>query len=243
MKKALACLFVASVAAFAAGCGEEETAAPEEPEDKVGAVKQALEEPSGTVDESSVADVHARYDRILRAELALDAVALAFDGAGASCSPGASSVGDSVDVSCATGGSVSGTIEVKASTEAGGAGAQASVELVLHDVCDSAACVSGTVTIETSASTAGVSTTIAYSADVTIDGRTEHVFFGSETSVTSDAVLSRVAIWGESGESFVVESSVDGSGSSFSITGENGSFECTADQGGGHCSGAGEIDF
>jgi hypothetical protein len=78
---------------------------------------------------------------------------------------------------------------------------------------------------------------------VTIDGRTEHVFFGSETSVTSEAVLARVAIWDGNGDSFVVESSVNGAGSSFSITGENGSFECTADQNGGHCSGAGEIDF
>lgn len=241
---ALAWIVSAAVSVVAVGCGDDGEQTPsKEPENKVAAVKQALERPSGTVDESTVADIHDRYEKMLSGGLAFDAITLAFEHADGACSTPSSDAEETFDVSCATSGSVSGSISMKASGTTGANGTEASVELVLHEVCDDDACVSGTVTAQTSVTGASVSVTVAYSADITANGETQHVFFGTETNVPQSSVLAKVAIWDAEGESFVVESAVDDGGASFSIEGENGTFRCSVDEAGGHCTGSGEIDF
>jgi hypothetical protein len=235
-------LALASIS-LAAGCngGGE----PEDPEEKVEAVREALESPTGTVDATTLADINALNATV--SSTAIFAAATGYASAGGACVAGSSTAG-TIDLACATEleleeNRLTGSISFEAEISAGLSSAETFMVLTYEDVCHGDKCVDGVIATKTDVDSGGVESTIAVSFDVSEGGKTVHLFWGGDFSLTQSGVTSKIALWDSLDHSFVMESSVTEEGVSFEITGENGSFSCSATQEGGKCEGEATIEF
>jgi len=116
------------------------------------------------------------------------------------------------------------------------------------NVCAQGVCVDGNVIEESVTEGSGSETvTEAFSADVTQNGKTTHIYFGEKLSATQSAtgssVDSKTVIFDSTGASIVMDASVMGASAMLSIVGNNGSFQCSVTPQGGACSGSATFNY
>ena len=244
-------LFIGSLTLVACEGDKEEpgesTFAEKSPEERVGAVEQGVEEPSGEVDSESAPDVLVRS----QAEAKFDAWIEFFggvpglsDGAlSATWSIGGSTDG-SLDLGCSSDGELSGEMVYEVSASA----TTQLVKVMMKEACDADTCLDGSLVVSVdTAKTGEVSTIIQGSVDVTADGETTHSEWGISATVGLTGTTETRVVFDGSGDSYVVSASVQGESSSGKVTiqGANGEFSCEYTDGGaaGSCSGSGSFEW
>lgn len=225
-----------SVATLAACSGDGE---PTDPHDQVAAVHEALSDPSGTVEKGSMKTLVKSFDSIEVSQPVF--ASLGFVGT-ESCRSGSATEG-TYDLSCATEGKASGTLDFKAEVSGGGSSAEAFLIVTFEDACSDGVCVNGTAASQVTIDNGQITATLAFSADVSKDGAKTHVFFGSEASVGDGSASGKFAVFDTQGDSFVFTGQVDSEGASWSVTGNNGSFSCSESEGAGQCTGSATFDY
>ncbi len=218
---------------------------PSDPHAKVEAVREALEAPTGTVDASTVAELNGFSATVQKLTSIVNLANAATPGA--ACYSGSQTDG-TIDVECATKDlpeeqRLTGSVSLEAEVSGGLTSADVFAAVTYDNVCDAERCVSGVVSSETTVDSGGTSSTIAVSLDVTEGGKTTHIFWGTDLSISEEQVSAKIAIWSSLDQSFVLSTSVTAEGTKLTIDGANGNFECSVTPEGGSCSGSASFSF
>lgn len=238
-------LVLGAVAALGGiGCGSDRPDwEPSDPDEQVAAIKESLTKPSGTVDATSVKSVLGLYGDIAKSNELLTA-AMNVNGPNIQACIDGDTSGGTIDLDCASGGKVTGTLEISIDGEVSASGRNADVLMEIElDACKGSLCVSSSVVIKAQTTAESSSSTIVYSADITEGDKTTHLFFGMDASASADAASAKIVVYDAKGRSYVFNASATAEGSSFSIEGANGAFSCTSTAEAGSCTGAAEFNF
>jgi hypothetical protein len=244
--------YLRALGSFALACSVSSLVAcgGDDPESRIDSVKSALSAPSGNVDAKSAKSVFTSFTTQTNMSGAFGPFAAA-PGTGGSPDPSldpdaqaACMSGDSsnftLDMECASGGTMSGTISLQTDASAGGE-KPSHITATYSNVCAKDVCFDGTMITEFSVRSDGFTLVADAEMDVTQGGTTEHAHWGLETVASSSESQIKFVIFDDSGESYVLESSSSG----FTIEGANGSFACTvggsADA--GSCTGASSFSW
>lgn len=235
-------LFVSVVALSAAASGCSNGAPPADPEDQIAYVQDAISSPSGTVDATIMKKLGGLFTKIQDAS-SVFALAGSVTGGGA-CATGSQTNG-TLDVSCATDGSVTGSISFTAEAEVSSSSVNAMVTMTFDDVCNVATstCVSGSGVVNAEVSEAGVITSLAFDSTITKDGASTKLFFGEEASVTGGAANVKIVLFDDKNDSYVFVANAGSGGVNVSVEGGNGSYSCSVTPEGGSCSGDASFQF
>jgi len=240
---ALGAMSLTLLLAFAAGC--DDGGEPSDPQEKVSAVRAALESPSGIVDATTVADLNELNAHITATAALFQATGYA--NMGSDCGSGSITDG-SVDLACATQElpeeqRLTGTISFTVEGSIGSGSVEGFAQYTYENVCNATQCVDGVIASEVLIEGESIDSTLAVSFDVKEGSSTTHVFWGAELALDSNSVAAKIAMWDSLDHSYVMESTVSEDGVTFTVTGANGTFSCTANEDGGSCTGDGEINF
>lgn len=225
----------------AIGCGESRPEwEPSDPEEQVALVEQGVTKATGTVDATSVKEVYGAQLSVGVKQAAILEALAKVKFAGEQCVTKTADEG-TVDLKCASGGSVTGSVSFAADTDITAEATEIFIELTTEDACASGVCFEGTFALQAKAGLSGVTTTVAASTTVTSgDGADTQVFLGVQTVASLEEVTAKLALFDSGGRSFTFTAAVDGT---FIIEGANGTFSCTPEGTGGKCTGSTEFTF
>lgn len=251
----LALLLVAS-SFVTGGCNGGKSGKPSgDPESRTGAVESALSKPTGNVDaqsaKSSIVSARGYVDiETFNDVLTYVAQGQANAGALAKCSKttGGTMTGQagsavdaqgSVDIGCATNNEGSGELDFDVKVKSSQTGSDVLADITFKKVCKGNVCIDGSLATKVSAGAGGASVILSLEADVTNDGKTEHVSIGTKVQAGTEGTSVEVVSFDDNGDSVVVSTATSASQGSTKITGANGTFECSYDSFGdtGKCSG------
>lgn len=213
------------------------------PEERVDAVKSAIADPTGNIDADSaqmVFDVSLQQAKFQELSAFLQGVPGLYGSVDASCHSD-----DKVDLSCSTAGAYTGNVTYDVHTKIGGGGTSTTVELKLEKVCKADACMDGSLVIGVETSEGGALTVMQGSLDMTDGSTSSHGEWGILVDAKADSQTVDLAVFDDSGASYVLETKVSGAEASVTLKGANGEFACTVDGTGasGSCSGAGSFSW
>jgi hypothetical protein len=219
---------------IATGCSSEEEeqqkTQPENTSSKASAltssVESAANNPSGTVDISTIAGVFdAQADMDLATLGGLGVGAFDIDplqGADLECVAGGALNGN-VDMSCATDGEVTGSISYDIAIE----GAVAYVYYSFDQLCIPAddLCMTGEGAVEAGADANGSRSIVAGNLTITQAGDVDELRYGVSVFAGAQGVSEEVVLW-HNGATYVVTTQIGSGGLSYSVTGANGTWSC-----------------
>jgi hypothetical protein len=231
----LSLTFVSSAGLVACSGGGE----PSDPHDRLDQVKDAISSPSGQVDAKTMKKISQSF---ADAEAAAPVfAALGAIGNGSQC--GSSDTSGTLDLSCSTEGSVTGSVDYDIDVSGGLTSADETIVATIDNACANGVCASGSVIIEAHVDSGNVTTSEAMSIDVTKDGKKTHLYFGEQLAVAEGSVNAKLVFFDGAGDSYVFDTQIGESGASYKIEGANGSFECSFTETSGQCSGSASFDF
>lgn len=229
---------VVAISAAASGCSN---APPADPEEQIEYVQDAISSPSGTVDATIMKKLGSLFTKIQDAS-SVFAIAGSVSGGGA-CATGSQTEG-TLDVSCASDGSITGSISFTAEAEVGSSTVSAMVTMKFDNVCNTAGvCVSGDGVVKAEVSEAGVVTSLAFDSTITKDGASTKLFFGQEINVGEGAANVKMVLFDDKNDSYVFVANASSEGVNTSVEGGNGSYSCTFTSEGGSCTGDASFQF
>lgn len=241
---ALKCSLFVSVVAISAAASGCSSAPPSDPEDQIEYVQDAISSPSGNVDALSMKSLGALLTKV-QASSSIFASVGSITGS-AECGGLAAPGSGTLDVSCATGGTATGSISFTVSADVSSSEVSTMVTVKFDNVCnaDMSSCVTGDGVVKAEVSQAnGVLTSLAFDATITKDGASSKLFFGEEASVTTGQANVKVVLFDEKYDSYVFVASVGEAGINTSVEGGNGKFSCSVTPEGGSCSGDATFQF
>ena len=220
---------------MATGCGtkeeEDNTTPRESTSSKASALTSPVEEaaanPSGQIDGGNMGGIFEAYADFDLATLDGMPAGVGLDPFGApdlgQCASGDALAG-SVDLTCLTGGEVTGTVVFEIAVD----GANAWVYHQLNDVCIPAddLCMDGEGAVEVKSTSTGASTIVAGNLTLTEGGQTDELRYGVTQSVDANGITNQVVLW-HNGDSYVVTTSAGAGGVSYAVEGANGSWSCS----------------
>ncbi|MFO0619007.1 MAG: hypothetical protein U0414_40840 [Polyangiaceae bacterium] len=238
-------LFASIVAVSAAASGCSNGAPPSDPEDQIAYVQDAIEAPSGTVDATTMKTLGSLLTKVQGASSIFGVVGSVASSAQCGGTASGASGSGTLDVSCATGGSATGSLTFTATADVSASEVSTMVTVKFDNVCnaDKTECVTGDGVLKAEVSAGSVRTNLAFNATITKDGASTKLFFGEEVGVKESNLNAKVVLFDDKNDSYVFVASVGEGGVSTSVEGGNGSYNCTLTAEGGSCSGDATFSF
>ncbi len=242
--KSISTLLLALVATSGLACSGNGTGSSAENADaRLGMVQTALSAPTGIVSPTTARNLLAHWQSLQRVSAAFDSILFVGTATARSCLVG-SEDGGAYDLSCLTGGKVTGRLTFQSRGSEADAGVLGLIDANLEDACVGDACVNASALVSVVPGDCAALATLAVAATVSRGGESLSASFGAQGGIGRGPLLPRVVYFDAEDRSFILEAAgaLDSAGP-YLVTGANQSVECSFLADGGQCTGAEAFAF